>query len=72
MLILRQALPVALNKAKPGTPEFRQALRDAIEGAKNVAGTNGVYNFSPKDHYGLDERGSVMVRVANGNWQILK
>ena len=72
VLILRQALPVALKKAKPGTPEFRQALRDAIEGAKNVAGTNGVYNFSPKDHYGLDERGAVMVRVANGNWQILK
>lgn len=72
VLILRQALPVALKKAKPGTPEFRQALRDAIEGARNVAGTNGVYNFSPKDHYGLDERGSVMVRVANGNWQILK
>ncbi|MEZ5738412.1 MAG: hypothetical protein R3E68_02385 [Burkholderiaceae bacterium] len=70
--ILEVAIPVAKAKAKPGTPEFHAALRDAIEGVKNVAGTNGVYNFSPTDHYGLDERGSVMVQVVNGDWQILK
>ncbi len=70
--ILATALPVAMQKAKPGTPEFRAALRDAIESAKNVAGANGVYNFTADDHYGLDERGAIMVRVANGDWQLVK
>ncbi len=70
--ILKQALPVAKAKAQPGTPEFRDALRAAIEGVRDVAGTNGVYNYSPTDHYGLDERGAVMVQVVNGDWQIVK
>ena len=30
-VVLEKVLPVALKKAKPGTPEFRAALRDAIE-----------------------------------------
>ncbi|MET0509172.1 MAG: ABC transporter substrate-binding protein [Burkholderiaceae bacterium] len=70
--ILSAALPAAIAKAKPGTPEFRLALRDAIEASKNVAGTNGVYNFSKEDHYGLDERGAIMVKVVNGDWQLVK
>ncbi|MEZ5649415.1 MAG: ABC transporter substrate-binding protein [Burkholderiaceae bacterium] len=72
VLILEKAIPEAKKKAKPGTPEFRDALRDAIEASKNVAATNGVYNFSPSDHYGLDERGSVTVQVKGGDWQIVK
>ena len=30
-LLLAKAIPEALKKAKPGTPEFRAALRDALE-----------------------------------------
>ena len=30
-IVLEKTVPVALKKAKPGTPEFRAALRDAIE-----------------------------------------
>jgi branched-chain amino acid transport system substrate-binding protein len=70
--ILAAALPAAVAKAKPGTPEFRVALRDAIESSKNIAGTNGVYNFTKDDHYGLDERGAIMVKVTNGDWQLVK
>lgn len=70
--ILKQAIPAAKAKAQPGTPGFHAALRDAIEAASNVAGTNGVYNFSPTDHYGLDERGAVMVQVKNGDWTIVE
>ncbi|MEZ5656981.1 MAG: hypothetical protein R3E83_00135 [Burkholderiaceae bacterium] len=72
VLILEKAIPEAKKKAAPGTPEFREALRDAIEASKNVAATNGVYNFSPTDHYGLDARGAVMVQVKDGDWQIVK
>ncbi len=71
-LLLDAAVPIAAKKAKPGTPEFRQALRDALENVKNVVGTHGVYNMTPKDHTGLDQRARVLVRVENGEWRLLK
>ncbi len=70
-LIIQAAIPVALKVAKPGTPEFRQALRDAIESNKEVKGTHGVYSMSPTDHYGVDERARVLVTVENGEWTII-
>lgn len=71
-LLLAQAVPVAAKTAKPGTPAFRAALRDALENLKNVVGTQGVYNMTPQDHSGFDERGRVMIQVKNGNWTLLK
>ena len=71
-LLLDAAVPIAAKQAKPGTPEFRQALRDALENVKNVVGTHGVYNMTPKDHNGLDQRARVLVRVENGEWRLLK
>jgi branched-chain amino acid transport system substrate-binding protein len=71
-LLLNAAVPIAMQKAKPGTPEFRPALRAALENVHNVVGTHGVYNTSPKDHSGLDDRARVLVRVENGNWRLLK
>ena len=68
-LLLKAAVPVALNKAQHGTPEFRAALRDALEGTKNVAGAHGVFNMSPTDHLGLDQRARVMVKIENGTWK---
>lgn len=70
--ILQRAIPEAKKVAKPGTPEFRKALKTAIESQKEVPGANGVYNYTATDHYGLDARGSVMVKVVNGDWQVLK
>ena len=71
-LLLNAAVPAAMAKAKPGTPEFRQALRDALESVKNVVGTHGVYNMTPKDHTGLDTRARVLVHVENGAWRLMK
>lgn len=71
-LLLQRAVPEALKKAKPGTPEFRKALRDALEGSKDVAASHGVYNMTAKDHSGFDERAWVMVRVENGTWKLIK
>ncbi|MFN4102789.1 MAG: ABC transporter substrate-binding protein [Tepidimonas sp.] len=68
-LLLAAAAPEALRKAKPGTPEFRAALRDALEGLKNVAGAHGIFTMSPTDHAGLDQRARVMVKVENGTWK---
>jgi branched-chain amino acid transport system substrate-binding protein len=71
-LLLNAAVPAAMAKAKPGTPEFRQALRDALESVKNVVGTHGVYNMTAKDHTGLDTRARVLVQVENGAWRLMK
>ncbi len=70
--LLANAVPVALKKAQPGTREFRTALRDALEATRNVAGAHGVYNMSPTDHVGLDQRSRVMVTVENGAWKLVK
>ena len=72
VMLLNAAVPVALKKAKPGTPDFREALRDALEGAKNIIGTHGVYNMSASDHNGLDARARVLVHVDNGQWRLMK
>jgi branched-chain amino acid transport system substrate-binding protein len=70
-LLLAQAIPEALKKAKPGTPQFRAALRDALEGA-NVVGVHGVFVMNANDHNGLDNRARVMVKVDDGKWVLLK
>ena len=67
-LELAQAIPVALKTAQPGTKEFRRALRDAIEGIKELSVTNGAVNMSKTDHLGLDARARVMVQVKDGKW----
>ncbi|MEW5888216.1 MAG: ABC transporter substrate-binding protein [Pseudomonadota bacterium] len=71
LLLVHKAIPEALKKAKPGTAEFRQAMRDALEGLKEVAATHGVFDLS-RDHNGLDERAVVLVRVEGGDWKLLK
>jgi branched-chain amino acid transport system substrate-binding protein len=71
-LLADHAVEAAMKKAKPGTPEFRQALRDSLEATKNVVGTHGVYSMSATDHAGVDKRAVVLVRVENGDWKLVK
>ena len=61
--------PPHVPEAQPGTPEFRAALRDALESTHEVAGAHGVFNMSATDHLGLDERARVMVQISNGAWK---
>lgn len=70
LLIVQQAAREALKKAKPGTPEFRAALRDAIEGLHDFVGSEGVYSMSASDHNGVDSRSQVMVKIENGGWKL--
>ncbi len=71
-LLLQKAIPVAAAKAKPGTKEFRAALRDALEQTKELVATQGVYNMTPADHSGFDERGRELITVKDGQWKLLK
>jgi len=71
-ILLSATIPAALKKAKPGTPEFRKALRDALEGVKNLPAAHGIFNLSPQDHQGFDQRARVMVVIENGGWKLVK
>lgn len=71
-LLLEKAIPVAEQNAKPGTPEFRAALRDALEQTKELAGTQGVYSMTAEDHSGFDTRGRELITVKDGKWVLLK
>jgi branched-chain amino acid transport system substrate-binding protein len=71
-LLLARTVPEAAKRAKPGTPEFRAALRDALESTRELVGTQGVYNMSPADHSGFDERGRVLITVKDGTWRLLR
>jgi len=69
-LLMQAAATQALKKAKPGTAEFRAALRDALEAVRELAGAHGVFNMSATDHLGLDQRARVMVKIENGTWKL--
>jgi len=71
-LLLNKAVPIALKQAKPGTAQFRQALRTALEQTKELPATQGVYTMTAMDHSGFDQRGRVMITVKNGQWKLLK
>jgi len=70
-LLLAKAVPEALKKAKPGTKEFRAALRDSLE-TSNVVGTHGVFVMGPQEHNGLDNRARVMIKIDEGQWALAK
>ena len=71
-VLLANAIPEALKKAKPGTKEFRAALRDALENDKEVVATHGVFKMTAQDHNGLDNRARTMIRIDNGKWVLAK
>src|ERR1700755_910448 len=66
--VLERVIPVALKKAKPGTPEFREAIREAFLSEHEIAATQGVYNFTEKDRYGLDDRSRIILTVKDGKY----
>jgi len=57
--------------AKPGSPAFHAALRQALFATKEVVGTQGVYTFTPADRHGVDDRSRIMVQIENGKYKLL-
>ena len=70
-ILLERAIPVALETAKPGTEAFRSALRDALEHEREVVGCQGVFNMSPANHNGMDERARVLITIRDGRFRLL-
>jgi branched-chain amino acid transport system substrate-binding protein len=69
-IVLEKILPVALKKAKPGTPEFRAALRDAMETMGRTVFSHGVMNWTPTDHWGYTNETGVMLKVSGGKFVV--
>lgn len=71
LLMTEQAAREAMKTgAKPGTPGFRSALRDALEGLRDFVGAQGVFTMTPADHNGVDHRSQVMVQLQGGVWKL--
>jgi branched-chain amino acid transport system substrate-binding protein len=59
-----------MRKGKPGTKEFRAALRDALETTGPYTLSHGVLNWTKADHWGYPEDTGVILKVVNGDWKI--
>ncbi|WP_426437678.1 ABC transporter substrate-binding protein [Bradyrhizobium genosp. P] len=66
--VLERIIPVALKTAKPGTPEFHEAIRQALLSEKEIVASQGVYNWTEKDRYGLDDRARILLTVKDGKY----
>jgi branched-chain amino acid transport system substrate-binding protein len=71
VIVLQKAVPIALKKAKPGTPEFRAALKDAFETMGRTPVSQGVLQWTPTDHFGYTPETGVLLKVVNGDWQVV-
>ncbi len=67
---MEKVLPMALKKAKPGTPEFRAAIRDGLETMGRTTFAHGVMNWSAADHWGYTLETGVMLKVVNGQFKV--
>lgn len=70
LLLLEQAVPVALKAGQPGTPAFRVALKDALEAGRKIAVSQGVLDYTPQDHWGFTNDSAVVLKVVNGDWKV--
>ena len=66
--VLKRIIPVALKAGKPGTPEFREGIRQAFISEKEIVASQGVYNWTEKDRYGLDDRSRILLTVKDGKY----
>lgn len=72
ILVMEKAIPLALKKAKPGTKEFRVALRDTLDTMGRTVISHGVMNWSKSDHWGYTNETGVMTVVKNGKFEVIK
>lgn len=46
----------------------RAMIRDQLEKAQGFVGISGIFDFSPSNHGGADQRGLALVEMRNGEW----
>jgi branched-chain amino acid transport system substrate-binding protein len=72
LTVLEKAVPIAMKKGKPGTPEFRAALRDAMETMGRTVLAHGVLDWTPTNHWGYTNETGVMLEVVDGQFKVAK
>ena len=70
VVVLEKVIPMALQKAKPGTREFRAAIRDAMETMGRTVVSHGVLNYTKDNHWGFTTETGVVLKVVNGDWKV--
>jgi branched-chain amino acid transport system substrate-binding protein len=70
-IVLQKIIPEALKKAKPGTKEFRAALKDALENSGRIPVSQGVLHYTATDHFGFTPDTGVLLKIVNGDWQVV-
>ncbi len=70
-LVLQRIVPEALKKGKPGTPEFRAALKTALETTGRLPVSQGVLHYTPTDHFGFTPDTGVLLTIENGGWKLV-
>lgn len=71
-LVLEKAVPIALKRGKPGTPEFRKGLKEALETMGRTPVSQGVLNYTPADHFGFTPETGVLLTIVNGDWKFVQ
>ena len=69
-LVLEYAIPYALKKGKPGTPEFRAAIKEALETKGRTIFSHGVMNWTPQDHWGYTKETGILLKVVDGKFVV--
>ena len=70
-VVLEKAVPLALKKGKPGTKEFRQGLKEALETMGRTPVSQGVLNYTASDHFGFTPDTGVLLTIVNGDWKVV-
>lgn len=71
-IVLEKIIPMALKKGKPGTPEFRAALKESLETMGRTVFSHGVMNWTAQDHWGYTTETGVMLKVVDGKFVVEK
>lgn len=69
-IVLQKIIPIALKTAKPGTKEFRGALKAALENAGPIPLFHGTVNYTATNHAGYTDDTGVIMRITNGDWKL--
>jgi branched-chain amino acid transport system substrate-binding protein len=61
-----------LNMALAKVGSEREKIRSELENTKNFVGVSGIFNMTPEDHNGLTMAVFVMVKIHNGEFQLVE
>jgi branched-chain amino acid transport system substrate-binding protein len=70
VVVMEKVIPMALQKARPGTKEFRAAIRDAMETMGRTVISHGVLNYTKDNHWGFTTETGLVLKVVNGDWKV--